>query len=197
MAINLLLRDIQEKRRKERQVGSMMLGATSLIFVMVVTYVVLYMVIQREEADLAGLNRDLTTINEEIVTYKQFEERKTEFDNRNSLVEVSIAGELALDKMLNEVSMIIPTNVWLTSLNLGYEGGFEVSGYTYDFPSVAQWLIMNDKMKLLEDIWLNNAAKTDYEGNEMVQFSSKARVPFSKAEESAKQSPQGEGGGSQ
>ncbi len=196
MAINLLLRDIQEKRRRERQVGLMMLGATSLIFVMVVTYVGLYMVIQREEADLARLNKELSDINAEIVTYKPFEDRKAEFDNRSSLVQATIAGELEWDKTLNEISMVIPTNVWLTSLSLGYEEGFTVSGYTYDFPSVAQWLMMNDKMKLLEDVWLNNAAKAELEGQQVVQFSSKARIP-AQGQAKAEATAQAEGGAPQ
>lgn len=183
MSINLLPEEIIKKRRLEKRLIYFGLGAIVLALIMVVTFAGLNWKIGQEEVVLEEIKAEQQKINLEITKYKIYEERQAELQRRQGIFNTAMANEINWDKFLNEISMVIPSNVWLVSMNLNGES-IAYQGYTFDFPSVAKWLIRLDEIKPLSNIWLGSASKTDLEGHEVIQFGSTSHLTVTQTAES-------------
>ncbi|HDP69221.1 MAG TPA: hypothetical protein ENN38_00200 [Actinobacteria bacterium] len=183
MSINLLPKEIIEKRHSERRIIYFGVGTIILIFAMAVTFASLNWKIGQEENALEKIKVEQQKVNAEITKYKIYEERQAELQRRQNILNTALANEIAWDKFLNEVSMVIPGNVWLVSMNLD-SGSIAYQGYTFDFPSVAKWLIRLDEIKPLKNIWLGGASKTDLEGHEVIQFDSTSHLTVTQTADS-------------
>jgi len=183
MSINLLPEEIIKKRRSEKRLIYLGLGAIVLILVMAVTFAGLNWRIGQEEDALEEIKAEQQKVNLEITKYKIYEERQAELQRRQGILNTAMANEINWDKFLNEISMVIPSNVWLVSMNLDGES-IAYQGYTFDFPSVAKWLIRLDEIKPLSNIWLGSASKADLEDQDVVQFNSTSHLSETQTAES-------------
>ncbi len=74
---------------------------------------------------------------------------------RVSALQSALEGRIAWDRVLREVSLVLPEDVWLTTLTLGSpsvtagEGGFDMSGSAYSHDGVARLL---SRLALIPDI---------------------------------------------
>ena len=193
MSINLLPQEIIAKRRSEKRLIFLGLATIILVLLMVFTFLSLNWKVGQEEEQLMKIKDEKQKVNSEIGKYKIYEERQVELQKKRDILNSAMSDEVAWDKFLNEVSMVIPSNVWLESLSMSADG-INYAGYTFDFPSVAKWLIRLDEIKSLENIWFTHASRVeltvgDPETNELiyevVQFNSTSNLLEEQADESA------------
>jgi len=59
---------------------------------------------------------------------------------RVTAVSNAIGARVAWDRILREFSLVLPDDVWITSLGLSPDGGLAISGTTYSHESVARLL---------------------------------------------------------
>jgi Tfp pilus assembly protein PilN len=102
----------------------------------------------------------------------------------------SVLGQrIAFDRILREVSQIVPSDVWLQTLTASVPkaalpgvlpgDSFNLVGYTYSQDGVARFLARLEVVPDLADVALDSAAKTTLSGHSVVQFTiaAKVRVP--------------------
>jgi Tfp pilus assembly protein PilN len=98
-------------------------------------------------------------------------------------------GRIAFDRILREVSQVVPSDVWLQSLGAAVPGaggatnpttgapsGFTISGYTYSQDSVARFLARLEVVPDLSQVTLGSSSGTKLAGRSVVQFSISANV---------------------
>jgi Tfp pilus assembly protein PilN len=101
----------------------------------------------------------------------------------------SVLGQrIAFDRILREVSQIVPSDVWLQSLTAsvptaaapgaapGTPTGFQISGYTYSQDAVARFLARLEVVPDLTEVTLGSAQGTKLAGRGVVQFTISANI---------------------
>jgi Tfp pilus assembly protein PilN len=114
--------------------------------------------------------------------------------SRTGALAAAIAQRVAWDRLLREVSLVLPEDVWLDTLTakspvaaasaavVPPAGGsatantFTMTGYTYEQDSVAELLARLAVVPELSNVALASATRAEVGGREVVQFSINAEV---------------------
>jgi Tfp pilus assembly protein PilN len=103
-----------------------------------------------------------------------------------------LSQRIAFDRILREVSQVVPSDVWLESLGAsaplqaapgavaptttGLPTGFTISGYTYSQEAVARFLARLEVVPDLVEVTLNTSGGTKIGTRSVVQFTISANV---------------------
>lgn len=117
----------------------------------------------------------------------------TEQRARIAALSAALGHRVAWDRVLREVSLVLPDDVWLTQLaafspkppagtapQVTQPGsapqGFTMSGYTYSHDAVARLLTRLAVIPDLQNVWLERSLRTKLAGRAMITFTIKADV---------------------
>ena len=108
---------------------------------------------------------------------------------RRTALASALAGRVAWDRVLRRFSLVVPGDVWLTTLALQGQaaaaagaapaaGGqsFSLAGYTYSHDGVARLLSRLELLPELADVQLQSSTLTELSGRRVVQFTIGASV---------------------
>lgn len=196
--INLLPPGVLEKRRAEK-VTFYVVGVTILVVLLLVgVYGLNFLRISQSEQELKSLKVRNERISQAVAEYQIYEKRKKELEEKKKIIEEAMKGEIAWHKMLNEISMVIPSDVCLTSFAGDTGGGITCKGYTLDYSfdapdlghkPVAKWMIRLGEIKTLTQIWLTFSQKTDLGDNPVIEFENTIGIPGLKKAAPATKAP--------
>lgn len=177
--INLLPQEILEKQKGERR----LLYAVGAFLLMLVVLGGIYSIgawqIRNEEQKLVELKTANQRLNRTIGEYKVYEERKAKLQKLEKIIATALSGEVAWHKILNEVSMIIPSDVWLSEFEGDITEGITCRGYAVDYgfdtpdlghKPVAEWIVRLSEIKVLASIWLNYSQKATFGESPAIEF---------------------------
>ena len=109
-----------------------------------------------------------------------------EKSSRIAALSAALSGRLAWDRVLREVSLVLPDDVWLTSLSAQAptaaasptaSAGFTINGRTYSHDGVARLLARLAVVPHLSNVQLQHSAlATSETGRKVVEFSINATV---------------------
>ena len=112
-------------------------------------------------------------------------ELEQEKSARISALSAALSGRLAWDRVLREVSLVLPDDVWLSSLSATAPvaasptttAGFSINGRTYSHDGVARLLVRLSVVPQLSNVQLQHSAlATSETGRKVVEFSINATV---------------------
>jgi Tfp pilus assembly protein PilN len=113
---------------------------------------------------------------------------------RLGVLATALSRRVAWDRVLREVSLVLPNDVWLTQLAASspvvgtssappvaplptaVPNGLTISGYTYSQPSVARLLSRLELVPDLSDVQLQSSARAQIGTQSVVQFSIAANI---------------------
>lgn len=177
--INLLPPEVFEKRRAERLLFVLIISTVVLVFVLFLIYTLLYVQVSQKKSVVEDLKVQSDGLKRKINILKKFETEKKTLQDQESILDKALTGEIPWHEILYEVGMVIPSDVWLTSLTSEIEGTSPVlrfRGYTFEHPSVAQWLIRLGEVKSLSNVWLEYSQQGDFEGQKVIEFETSANL---------------------
>jgi Tfp pilus assembly protein PilN len=112
-------------------------------------------------------------------------ELEQEKNARIGALSAALAGRLAWDRVLREVSLVLPDDVWLSSLSATAPiaasatptAGFAINGQTYSHDGVARLLARLSVVPHLSNVQLQHSSvATSETGRKVVEFSINATV---------------------
>lgn len=172
--INLLPSEILEKRKTERRLVYYIGAFLILILFLVGIYSFGAIQVGNDEEKLAELKTENQKLNQTIAEYKVYEQRKGELQKLEGIVSTALSGEIAWHKILTEISMVIPPDVWLSDFD-GSAESIDCKGYAVDFDNlghkpVAEWINKISEIKILTSIWLTFSQKTTFRDKPAIEF---------------------------
>ncbi len=180
--INLLPR-VPRKRLPGRRFIEIGVPAIALVAV-----VVLWAMVASRNA---GLARQIAEVNTKISDIRPTVDRVLELDRqlaamrgKENVIKELLAQQLPGSSVLNELRLLIPKDVWLTSLSVPEASALSIEGYGLSYPSVAQLMENLSTGQLFRAVDLTVVQSERVGPREVVKFSVTARV----------QKPQAEGG---
>lgn len=194
--IDLLPASYQERRRERRNLALVVIASMLVLLLIVGWWLLLGTEINSEKdrlADAQGTNQRLSS---EIAELRRFSELQAEVTTKRQALVTVMTGDVDWPAVMTEVAMVIPGEVWLTSMRMsagategaspvGTEtapirvsdqtpfGRISFQGRSLSMPGVAKWLVSLRNVKEFAAIWLNTAtASTAQEGVTTIDFDS-------------------------
>lgn len=167
--INLLPAEILEKRKAEKAISLVVVGAAGVFVLAFMVFLYFVRMVSVESGRLADLRAENSQYEQEIAKIADFENNKILVEQREQVVAAAIKKKYSFSKFLNNISLLIPNEVWIDSLSVGGAGEVKMTGSafapsnsrTVGQKSVAAWLVRLDELDDLADVWLENSTKVE------------------------------------
>jgi Tfp pilus assembly protein PilN len=197
-AVNLLPKDDVQRSRKPQNVPALV--STAAIVLVTGLVGVLYFsansAVAVKEMELRDAQAELELLPSPAeLDAEHADERQLagEHSARLSALSTALAHRVSWDRVLREISLVLPEDVWLRDLVAASPTppgaaaqppslpgqpptGFSISGYTYSHDAVARLLSRLSVIPDLENVWLERSARAVGGGRPIVTFSIKASV---------------------
>lgn len=183
--INLLPPEIQARRKADRRMVYVALGALALVLVLAVVGVFGFFRVQSKKTELASVQQEVRTAQAEAELLAIFEQTATELQSRSAIVERALAGRRDWARLYDEISLVLPSDLWADSIQGSEENGLLIQGWAVDAPkdtpdaghkSIAKMLVRLADLEQLKDVWLTSSAKDLYEEQDAIMFTATAQV---------------------
>ena len=189
-AVNLLPRDDRRQRSGPAQKNPLLVGGVAGTVLVTAIIAAAFLLASGGVADNQGrydaAQAELAATPAPPPTNAQATQLDQEKNARITALSSALAGRLAWDRVLREVSLVLPDDVWLTSLSAqapaaaatpGASAGFTLNGRTYSHDGVARLLARLAVVPHLANVQLlHSASATSETGRKVVEFSINANV---------------------
>lgn len=185
MRINLLPPEILERRRAEKRVGYVVVAAMGIAVVLAGVWVFGYANVQGREQELASLQQQVQSTNAAAAQLSIFEERAAELQARKATAALALGNRRDWARLLDEMSLVLPADMWVQTVTADQNDGIGINGYAVDSPkdnpdaghkSIAKALVRLADLDDLFDVWLTSSQKSEFEEQDVIQFSITAKV---------------------
>lgn len=172
------------RQKERRNIGVVVIVGLVLLLVLLVWWFSLGGQVSSERDNLEQAQARNAALQAEIDDLQRFSDLQTEVQGKVGALTVVFQGDIAWPSLLNDVAMVLPGEIWLTSLTgsagavegaapvgtetapirVGKEAAFgrvQFQGSSLSMPGVAKWLIRLRSVKEFQAVWLNSATTTE------------------------------------
>jgi len=213
LRINLLPREILERHRFEGWYRYIFIVTFGLVLVVLLIAAGLYLAVQQTSDELQTAKDKAQQYAEQGKAFDVFEKKEKELADRQVVAQTALSGRVNLGKIAEEISLVLPDEVWLDTMSLGQDSGMSFTGNTprsssesanISYKSVAKTLVRINELPLISDVWLSSATNAvwntwDPSSNittdtPVVQFTTSGKISGSSAATPTTASSPGSGG---
>jgi Tfp pilus assembly protein PilN len=177
-AVNLLPRELDElKAGPSRQVVVSCAGAVLAMAVLAGGYMQGSSTLATSNAALTDAQARLAAIPQPMQQPASVTGLPQQRQSRVAALSSALTTRVAWDRVLREVSLVVPDDVWLSSLQAaaptaaGITGqGIHLTGFTYSQPAVARLLARLTVIPDLQRVSLTSSTQTEIGSRSVVQF---------------------------
>jgi len=186
--INLLPRELQERRKYERFYPLVFLASTALLLVVLSAWGLAVFQASQRANDLQKVQETAQQLRTQADAFSVFERKEGELQARELTARAALEGRINWARIATELSMVLPDEVFMQrlrgheTLGLGLEGttpnddpGAADDGYK----SIAKTLVRVNALQMVDDAWLLESIGTEYppeSGVDAVRFRMSAAV---------------------
>lgn len=192
--IDLLPSAYEERRRQRRNVTTVLIAGALVLLLLIGWWFYLGIQINNAEDDLAAVQTRNAALEAQIAELQRFADLAAEVEAKRTALQTVFAGDIDWPALLTEIAMVVPGEVWLTSLTasagqtegaapVGTEtaairidptepfGRMQFNGRSLSMPGVARWMIRLESVREFFAVYLNDAAVSEVEaGVDVVDF---------------------------
>jgi len=182
--VELLPARYEAQKRERRNVGAVVIAGLLVLLLLLGYWFLIGTQINTEKNRLATAQSTNLALQTEIDALQKFALLEAELQQQRTALQSVFVGDINWPSLLTEVAMVIPGEVWLTTLNgsaAAAEGGAPVgtetaairisneapsgriqfSGSSLTLPGVAKWLIRQGASEAFSAVFLNTATVTE------------------------------------
>ncbi len=166
LRINLLPREVLDRQRFEGWYRYVFIISIGLVLIVLMSAAGLYVLVQQKSDELQNARDLAQQYAEQGKAFDVFEKKEKEFTDRQAIAQTALSDRMNLGKIAEEVSLVLPDEVWLDSLSLDEKAGLTFGGNTprsrnegmnQSYKSVAKTLVRLNALPEVTDVWLSNA----------------------------------------
>ena len=129
---------------------------------------------------ISGLSQELTRVQEEVERERPLLSKISDLEQKQGVVNTKINAlkSIQVSKkrwviLFENISSVLPPNMWITSINQMGEFDLEMRGVTYDFSEVAEYMVKLEKQVSIQSVSLVTISTSKQEGKEAYNFTIK------------------------
>ena len=194
--INLLPPEIQERRKWDRFYPIVFVVAAIAFVAIGLVAAGLFVTINAEQANIQQTKDEIAKLNAQAEQFAVFEQKEQDLEDLQTVATDALAGRINWAQIANEISLVLPDEMWLLTMLGNEDTGMQLSGYTPNsnpaspdesYKSIAKMMVLLNSLPEIYDVWLKNAMAGEYSSGQSkapaVQFqaTSKVVIPSSEA----------------
>ena len=129
---------------------------------------------------ISGLSGELSRVQEEVERERPLLSKISDLEQKKGVVTTKINAlkSIQVSKkrwviLFENISSVLPPNMWITSINQLGEFDMEMRGVTLDFPEVAEYMVKLEKQVSVQSVSLVTISTTKIDGDEAYNFTIK------------------------
>ncbi|NTU71089.1 MAG: hypothetical protein HGB10_04640 [Coriobacteriia bacterium] len=194
LRINLLPREVLDRQRFQGWYRYVFIITLGLVLIVLLVAAGLYFSVQQKSDELQSAKDRAQQYAEQGKAFDVFEKKEQELTDRQAIVQTALAGRFNFGRVVEEVSLVLPDEVWLDSMSVDQANGLSMVANTprsssqsmnVAYKSVAKTLVRLNELSEVTDVWLTNAANQTWKnwdvsssidtGTPVVQFTASAK----------------------
>lgn len=147
---------------------------------LIVAAVCVYMLSMFMNDTTTSLNEELSRVKAEVERERPLLSKISDLEQKQGIVNTKINAlkSIQVSKkrwvvLFENISSVLPPNMWLTSINQMGEFDLEMKGSTFDFSEVAEYMVKLEKQPSVQNVSLVTIATTKVDGEEAYSFTIK------------------------
>jgi Tfp pilus assembly protein PilN len=170
--INLLPKEVLERRKYEDWFPRVFIGAVVLIVIFFGIYGFFWFQANLKRSDLTSIQEQSKQYTEEAQQLSIFQNKEQELQKRQDVAQTALAGRINMGQTANDISLVLPDEVWLDALAIDQVTGMTLQANTprnpgestdVAFKSVAKTLVRLNEIPELIDVWLSTATNATWD----------------------------------
>lgn len=179
--VNLMPREVSERRRQRRLVLNAIAAGGAVLLLLVMLFAVWTFRVGAARHDLDTQKAANAQLQRQIDELAQFDQLQQQVKEKTDLVAGLTRTEIRWSVILADISLVIPSDAWLTSFTgtvnpgtttTGPVGSVLVNGVTFSHLDVATWLTQLAGVKEFLDPYLSLSQKAAIGMTPVVNFTS-------------------------
>jgi Tfp pilus assembly protein PilN len=193
--IELLPESYRQQQRERRVIAFVVMGGLFVVLLLTIWFVRLNFQVSNAKDDLAAIQAENQTLQNQIAQLQTFQDLKDEVDAKRLALETVMAGDLDWPVLMTEVAMAAPGEVWLRTMTASAGategsapaptetapidlsakeavGRIQFEGSSLSMPGVAKWLIRQQLSKTFEAVYLTDAVEVEIAEQQAFDFTS-------------------------
>jgi len=170
--INLIPPEILQNRRDERRWKWMALAGGIIAAVLVMFWAFMALQVTASVAEVDSIVAEATALESQAAQFQVFKQTEADLGVRKSAVVAAKAGEVDWARMLYELGLVLPKDIYLTSFTgsdagAGGKSTISIAGQALDkiedapdngYKSVAKMLVRLADLSQLDSVWLSSTS---------------------------------------
>lgn len=169
--INLLPREILERRKWERWYPYVFIAGILGVAIVLVVFGYLQWQMGQKNGELQSTNETVSRLTQQSDAFAIFEQQQQQLQARQQVSTAALAGRVDMGRLAEEVSLILPDEVWISRLAIDQSTGLQMDAFVpastddaanRSYKAVAKTLVRLGSLEQLYDVWLTNASTLKY-----------------------------------
>ena len=170
--INLLPPEIIERRKYDRYYPYIFIVTAILVAIIVLVWILLQFLVSQRTQVLQQTQESTAQLTAQAESLAIFEQKRGELEARRTAASDALAGRVDMGGLAEDISLVIPEEVFTNRLKCSEESGMEMAGFTpvanqpnvkEAYKSVAATLVRLSALEDLSDVWLKTAEVNQYD----------------------------------
>ena len=162
--ITLVPTEVVEVREQRRQLVLAATAVAGLLALLIVVWLWRGLQVNRERDRAEEAERRAQALQQEVNQLQDVTALQADLDRRQAIVRGVLTGDVAWTRLLQQVAVAIPNDVWLTSFTGARGTGAAPSTVTFnamgfDQSSTARWLLRIGDVSSLTGLWVPSSTK--------------------------------------
>ncbi len=129
---------------------------------------------------IGGLSTELSRVQEEVERERPLLSKISDLEQKQGVINTKINAlkSIQVSKkrwviLFENISSVLPPNMWITSINQVGEFDLEMRGTTYDFSEVAEYMVKLEKQASIQSVTLVTISTAKVDNKEAYNFTVK------------------------
>jgi Tfp pilus assembly protein PilN len=167
LRINLLPKEVLERRRYEGWYRWVFILAVGLILIVLGIYVLLMLEVSAKNGQLQQIQESSQKYAQDAEQLSIFQKKETELQARQTVAQLALANRINTGQVANDVSLVLPDEVWLGLFEISETTGVTLNAHTprsaseasdVSYKSIATTLVRLNQLPDIYDVWLTSSA---------------------------------------
>jgi type IV pilus assembly protein PilN len=162
-----------KRKKKPKPVPSFLIGTVVVTVVVgiVMAYLVLFFSsrLSMKKAQFTANEKKIAELKEKIKAVQNFEQLNKTYKQRSDIIEQLSKNKSVPVRLLDELSNLLPTGIWLQSMTLSGES-IKIDGYGFTNSDIVSFVDNIKNSKMFTDVYLQESKSTTLENMPLYIF---------------------------
>jgi type IV pilus assembly protein PilN len=162
-----------KRKKKPKPVPSFLIGTVVVTVVVgiVMAYLVLFFSsrLSMKKAQFTANEKKIAELKEKIKAVQNFEQLNKTYKQRSDIIEQLSKNKSVPVRLLDELSNLLPTGIWLQSMTLSGES-IKIDGYGFTNSDIVSFVDNIKNSKMFTDVYLQESKSTTLENMPLYMF---------------------------